>query len=52
VLACARAGKTRALPGDDLVLAAGDLLALGGSPDAVQAATRLLHSTSTPSMPK
>ncbi len=52
VLACARAGKTRALPGDDLVLAAGDLLALGGSPDAVRAATRLVHSTSTPSMPK
>ena len=52
VLAVARGRTTQALPGEEHVLAADDLLALGGSPDAVQGATRLLHSTSTPSMPK
>lgn len=52
VLAAARGKATQALPDDGRVLAADDLLALGGSPDAVQAALRLLQSTSTPSTPK
>jgi CPA2 family monovalent cation:H+ antiporter-2 len=52
VLAIARGAETKSMPGVEHVLAGDDVVALGGSPDAVEAARRLLQRRSTPSTPK